>query len=99
MIPITRPALPERHFLSRPFLRQVLRVVGRVVVALSLIAAITFVFYRLLHVNATTTGLCYLVAILIIATSGGLIESTLASLVAMLCLKSKGFTRLAAHSY
>jgi len=86
MILITGPAVPERRFFPRLFLQQVLRVVGRVLAALSLIAAITFVLHRLLHVNATTTGLCYLVAILIIATSGGLIESTVASLVAMLCL-------------
>ena len=66
--------------------KRVLRVTGRLIAALSLIAAITFVLYRLLHVNATTAGLCYLVAILIIATSGGLIESTIASVAAMLLL-------------
>ena len=50
-----------------------------------LIAAITFIFFRVLPVNATTTGFFYLVAILLIATAGGLVESTIASIAAMLC--------------
>jgi two-component system sensor histidine kinase KdpD len=40
--------------------------------------------YRLIPVNAITTGFFYLVAILMIATAGGLIESTIASIAAML---------------
>jgi two-component system, OmpR family, sensor histidine kinase KdpD len=63
-------------------------VAGRVLAALSLIGAITFVSYRLLHVNAATTGFFFLVAILMIATAGGLVESTTASVAAMLCLHS-----------
>ncbi len=62
-----------------------LRLAGRILVALGLIAAITFIFFRVLPVNATTTGFFYLVAILLIATAGGLVESTVASVVAMLC--------------
>ena len=62
-----------------------MRLAGRILVALGLIAAITFIFFRVLPVNATTTGFFYLVAILLIATAGGLVESTVASVVAMLC--------------
>jgi two-component system, OmpR family, sensor histidine kinase KdpD len=62
-----------------------MRLAGRILVALGLIAAITFIFFRVLPVNATTTGFFYLVAILLIATAGGLVESTIASVVAMLC--------------
>ena len=57
----------------------------RVAVAFGIIAAITFVFFRLITVNATTTGFFYLVAILLIATTWGLVESTITSVVAMLC--------------
>ena len=62
-----------------------MRLAGRILVALGFIAAITFIFFRVLPVNATTTGFFYLVAILLIATAGGLVESTVASVVAMLC--------------
>lgn len=57
----------------------------RHLLALSLIAAITFAFFRLIPVNATTVGFFYLVAILVIATVGGLIEATVSSITAMLC--------------
>jgi two-component system, OmpR family, sensor histidine kinase KdpD len=80
------PAWPVTRLAVRVFIREALRVAGRVLAALSLIAAITFVSYRLLHVNAATTGFFYLVAILAIATAGGLVESTIASIAAMLCL-------------
>lgn len=63
----------------------IVRVCGRILAALALIAAITFVLSRLIHVNATTTGFFYVVAILFIATVGGLVESTISSIVAMLC--------------
>jgi two-component system sensor histidine kinase KdpD len=56
-----------------------------VAVALGVVAAITFVFFRVIPVNATTTGFFYLVAILMIATTWGFVESTIASVVAMLC--------------
>jgi two-component system, OmpR family, sensor histidine kinase KdpD len=53
--------------------------------AVVLIFAVTFAYSRLIHVNATTVGFSYLVAILVIATAGGLLEATVASIVAMLC--------------
>jgi two-component system sensor histidine kinase KdpD len=57
----------------------------RLLLALSFVAAITFVFNRLVHVNSTTVGFFYLVAILVIATVGGLLEASVSSVVAMLC--------------
>jgi K+-sensing histidine kinase KdpD len=66
-------------------MRHVIRIVGRILAALALSAAITFVLFRLIHVNAATTGFFYLVAILFIATRGGLVESTISSIVAMAC--------------
>ena len=57
----------------------------RLLLALSLVASITFVFFRLIHVNPTTVGFFYLVAILVIATWGGLLEASVSSVVAMLC--------------
>ena len=61
------------------------RLTLHLLVALSLVAAITFVFFRLIHVNVTTVGFFYLVAILVIATLGGLLEASVSSVVAMLC--------------
>jgi two-component system sensor histidine kinase KdpD len=68
-----------------PFAKQLIRVVTRVFAALLLVAAITFIFVRIVPVNATTSGFFYLVAVLLIATTGGLVESTIASVAAMLC--------------
>lgn len=65
--------------------RKNLRLVLRVGAALALIAATTFVLLHLVPVNPTTAGFVYLVAILFIATKGGLVESTVASVVAMVC--------------
>src|SRR5579863_2939447 len=60
-------------------------VIGRVALALGLVALTTFACSRLIPVNATTAGFAYLVVILVIATVWGLVESTLASIAAMLC--------------
>jgi len=57
----------------------------RVTAAIALIAAITFILSRLVPVNATTAGFLFLVAILFIATKGGLVEATVASVAAVLC--------------
>lgn len=62
-----------------------LRVMVRVGTSLALIAAITWFFSLLVHVNASTAGFFYLVAILGIAAAWGLVESTIASIAAMLC--------------
>ena len=58
---------------------------GRVIGSLALVAAVTFLSFRLAPVNAITAGFLYLVTILLIATAGGLVESTIASIAAMLC--------------
>jgi two-component system sensor histidine kinase KdpD len=71
--------------ISEDFPQKVGRLTLRLLLALSLVAAITFVFSRLIHVNATSVGFFYLVAILVIATVGGLVEATASSIVAMLC--------------
>jgi two-component system, OmpR family, sensor histidine kinase KdpD len=82
---IADSAVPHlRHSLPQ-FGKYALIVVLRIAMALSFVAAVTFVSFRDLHVNATTAGFLYLVAVLIIAAAGGLIESTVASVAAMLC--------------
>jgi two-component system sensor histidine kinase KdpD len=70
---------------SRAIMCRILRLTVRVVAALGFVAAVTITFFRLIAVNATTVGFFYLIAILLIATLGGLVESTLASVAAMLC--------------
>ena len=79
------PTRLENHSASAFSALKVLGFCGRILAALGLVAAITFACFRLLHVNATTTGFFYLVAILGVATAWGLAESTIASIAAMLC--------------
>lgn len=57
----------------------------RVAASLIAVAAITFICRRVIPVNATTVGFAYLLGILAIAATWGLIESSIASLAAMLC--------------
>jgi len=61
------------------------RLAIRVCAAILFVAVTTFILARLIPVNATTAGFLYLVAILFIATKGGLVEATVASVAAMLC--------------
>jgi two-component system sensor histidine kinase KdpD len=70
---------------SKSLWRKTGRLTLHLLVPLSLVAAITFVFFRLIHVNATTVGFVYLVAILVIATLEGLPAASVSSVVAMLC--------------
>jgi two-component system sensor histidine kinase KdpD len=59
--------------------------IARVAASLVAVAAITFICTHILPVNATTAGFAYLLGILGIAATWGLVESTLASVAAMLC--------------
>ena len=61
-----------------------LRWTARIVASVALVAAIIFVYYRSVPVNATTVALTLLLAILGIATKWGLTESVVASITAML---------------
>ncbi len=71
--------------MSQTFVQRAMRLSSRIFAAVALVAAITFFFFRLVPVNETTAGFFYLVAILLIATAGGFVESAVASIVAMLC--------------
>ena len=73
-------------FPSKARMHQISILTIRVCAALALVAATTFFFSRVVPVNAATAGFFYLVAILLIATKGGLVESTIASVAAMLCI-------------
>jgi two-component system, OmpR family, sensor histidine kinase KdpD len=73
------------HLSFRKSLRWLAGLTVRVLLALALIGAVTFVSSRVLPVNELTAGFLYLVAILLIATVGGIVESTLSSFAAMLC--------------
>jgi two-component system sensor histidine kinase KdpD len=61
-------------------------VVWRVAASAGIVAAITFVGFRILPINATTQGFLYLIAILFLATAWGLTEAVVASIAAVLCL-------------
>jgi len=83
---VANSALSQPHLVARRIGIEATRLAGRTLAAIGLIAAITILLFRFLHVNATTAGFLYLVAILVIAAAGGIVESTIASVVAMLCL-------------
>jgi len=82
---MARSATSATRFISRIVAQKALGFTGRILAALGLVAAITFVCFGLIHVNATTAGFFYLVAILGVATAWGLAESTIASVAAVLC--------------
>jgi two-component system sensor histidine kinase KdpD len=58
---------------------------GRIVASIGVVAVITGLYVQILPVNPTTVALSYLVAILLLATGWGILEATVASLVAVLC--------------
>jgi two-component system, OmpR family, sensor histidine kinase KdpD len=82
---LRKPAAQEVHFAAGKIGKGTIQFGGRILASLGLVAVVTYVFSRVLPVNATTIGFLYLVAILLIAAAGGLIESTIASIAAMLC--------------
>jgi len=52
----------------------------------AVIAGITFFCSRVASINATAVGFVYLLAVLIMATTWGLVEATVASLLSVVCL-------------
>ena len=60
------------------------RAAVRLALTLVIIASVTVVF-RLLPVNATTTGFAFLIAVLVIASTWGIREAIVASVSGMLC--------------
>ena len=62
-------------------MRHILRVGG----ALALVALVTAVDFRLLHLNSSTAGFTYLLLILFLATRSGLPAAIAASFASMLC--------------
>jgi two-component system sensor histidine kinase KdpD len=76
--------VPKPPKLSRAA-NKTFRLILRSAVGVGFVVATTFFFSRLVPLNATTAGFCYLVVILLIATRGGLVESTVASVAAVLC--------------
>lgn len=57
----------------------------RIVLVLSAIAAVTYLCFRLGHVNASTAGFIYLVVVLFTATRWGLTEALVASFTSVIC--------------
>ncbi len=57
----------------------------RSVAVLPITAVITYFCFHVTSVNATTAGFAYLITVLLVATAWGLVEATVASVVAMLC--------------
>jgi two-component system, OmpR family, sensor histidine kinase KdpD len=59
--------------------------VGRFAASIGVVVLITALYTAVLHVNPTTVALTYLIAILLLATTWGIVEATAASIVAVLC--------------
>ena len=78
--------LPRHYGHKMPPAKTALRISLRAATALIAVGVITLIFDRVIPVNATTVGFIYLVIILVVATAWGFIESTAASVAAMLCL-------------
>jgi len=66
--------------------RHLIRGVVRSAAGLSLVAATTWFAFEEVHANALTVGFAYVLIVLIVAASWGLIESLVTSVAAMLCL-------------
>jgi two-component system sensor histidine kinase KdpD len=58
----------------------------RMLACLVLVAAITWIAFSVLHVNALIVGFAYVLAVLVVAASWGLTESFVTSIAATLCL-------------
>lgn len=59
--------------------------IGRVTASIGAVVLITVLYFEALHVNPTTVALSYLIAILLIATTWGIVEATTASILAVFC--------------
>ncbi|MEO8257739.1 MAG: ATP-binding protein [Acidobacteriota bacterium] len=60
-----------------------LTAIFRIAASIGAVGLVTVLYLELLHVNPTTVALSYLVAILLIATGWGIVESTTASIAAV----------------
>lgn len=58
----------------------------RVLLCFALVGTVTYALFFLLHVNALVAGFAYLLVVLVVAAHWGLLESTMTSIAAMLCL-------------
>src|SRR5205807_9358567 len=74
-----------KHPASLGTMRSIGGRVIRTILSIVIVAAVTFIFFRLFTVNSTTVALAFVLTILGIATKWGLTEATVSSLVAMLC--------------
>ena len=63
-----------------------LHLVARWAASIGLVLLVTAAYYALLPVNPTTVALTYVVLILFVASTWGVVESTAASLTATICL-------------
>src|SRR5579863_341685 len=62
------------------------RTASQIIGGLAIVAGVTFVCFHSLRVNATSAGFAYLLAVLLVATLWGLVESVMASVAAVVCL-------------
>ena len=74
------------NFLKSKSVQQVGIHMLRVLACLVLVAAITWIAFSVLNVNALIVGFAYVLAVLVVAASWGLTESFVTSIAATLCL-------------
>jgi two-component system, OmpR family, sensor histidine kinase KdpD len=61
------------------------RHIGRIATSLTMVGAVTALYFLVVPVNPTTVALTYVVVVLLIATRWGIAEATVASIVAVAC--------------
>jgi two-component system sensor histidine kinase KdpD len=76
----------QMNLLNSKSVQQVGIFVLRVLACLVLVAAITWIAFSVLNVNALIVGFAYVLAVLVVAARWGLTESFVTSVAAMLCL-------------
>ena len=62
------------------------RTSARALACMVLVGGITYFSFSVFHVNALVAGFAYLLVVLVVAAKWGLLESTVTSIAAMLCL-------------
>jgi two-component system sensor histidine kinase KdpD len=66
--------------------QRIWRASAKVLACVVLVSAVTYLCFSFFRVNALVAGFAYLLVVLVVAANWGLLESTVTSLVAVLCL-------------
>ena len=80
----SRTGVGERAMLYNARVRPVAQIAGRLGAAVVLVAAITWLFFSVIHVNPTTVAFTFLITVLVVSAAWGLELAVLTSILAAL---------------